>query len=167
MSQRTLDEFVQQWIPVRNASTSEAIPPFAAVVIDSFDTTLKRLKVKKPDADGASTVFFVSSAGIPAGADGLATCQLPFTGLYDVADGPPTSAMIWGTESGSYKLAKDKGSLRWWLDVDATDGVGIFGNSVNAGMGECVTIEVVTDVECVDDELVVTKASINRVNCTP
>jgi hypothetical protein len=171
VSQRVVDEYVRQWAAVINDSTSEVIPAFAAVLIVGLDVATGLVRVKKPDADSSPVVWFVSSAAIPAGGTGLASSQIPIVALYDLADGPPTQSMSWGTKSGQYSLAKDKGSLRWCFDAFATEGVGFFDKGAFAGVGECVATEVVSHatVACVDGtpQLTLTKVTINRVNCSP
>lgn len=100
-----------RWLPVVNTG-SAPIPPYAVMRVSGIDSTTGYYQVGQPNADSMTEILINGPSAIPGSAEGQGHRSDPCTVLYETIDGTPAVGEDWGTESGSWKLRKDKTGFR-------------------------------------------------------
>lgn len=128
------------------------IPPFSIVVPKDMDEEHNAIIVEQASKPQHAGLIVTGEGMIPKGSLGKGTFDNYVTVAYDEADGVPVTGEEWGWRSGFYTLKKNR---KGFIIVG-----GAYMGFVNAvkieGGGAVSSVEVVTDVQCVGGELVVT-----------
>lgn len=141
-----------RWMTVSNAS-GEDIPGGGLVRVTGSDAD-GVLIVDKPNVDSQSPLMIANPWGALTGDYGVASAEDMIPAVYDPADGTPAVGEMWGAKSGEWKLRKGFTGFVIAASPDEDRHV------VEVVRGRWIAKEVVTDIQCVDGDLQVTKETV-------